>query len=670
MPLDHIANGDGGAETRAKLNEVIDGYNAIPDAVQAEFEANIGLFATITAPTWATLAAISGTYAGQPARCLAASGTHTDPVVGGTVSDRGEYAWSASPAGWRRVGDISTVDLAATDDRTSTDKATTPVGAVATVEERISTDPGNLPAGYAVGVVDDDLGTLPWGIDDDGVTRAREMVLGTLNGHPTGNVVRGALAAARYAGGKFAADIVYQGHLSQSLGQGSNRVQTVTQEYGALGFPARPGGVVPTSWVTLTNPNTMLPANGNEWIGPGMAAATWDLIEAETGLTRSDVSYTVLAANDCWGGTSIAQRSKAGTYGYADMQAHVQGAYNLAVAAGLTFKHLSTLIVDGETDANNNNTGSAYSTTLRQVAADIATDSKAKTGQAEDPVLIISQCATNQINLAGLKAGTLVGGSGGTNGTFALVLPAPGTQGVQATGTFTVAGGAVTGLALTNVGRGYAGEIALSNSAFAASAGLTGASAIIGLNASKMWIATAQAQAAKDDALIYLMGPRYQYRYFDYQHYDGISIRQHGALAGLVYKRTVIDGEPWVPLQPASAYRQGKVALVTFEGVDGGLTFDTTTVPAQTNMGFSLVDSGGGDLAIASVAIAGPRSVRIVASASIPAGAKVRYGFATMTGRTDTYVGGGGNLRDRQGDWAKHRTHRMDNWCVIFEQAL
>lgn len=48
-----------------------------------------------------------GTRAGQPGLVsVYDTGTHTDPVVGGTVPNSGEYTWSASPAGWRRVGDV------------------------------------------------------------------------------------------------------------------------------------------------------------------------------------------------------------------------------------------------------------------------------------------------------------------------------------------------------------------------------------------------------------------------------------------------------------------------------------------------------------------------------------------------------------------------------------
>lgn len=50
---------------------------------------------------------VVGTYAGQPARVIGDSGTHTDPVTGAVgVDNDGEYGWSTSPAGWERIGDL------------------------------------------------------------------------------------------------------------------------------------------------------------------------------------------------------------------------------------------------------------------------------------------------------------------------------------------------------------------------------------------------------------------------------------------------------------------------------------------------------------------------------------------------------------------------------------
>lgn len=61
----------------------------------------------VQAATWTALAAIAGTRAGQPGRVPTSdAGTHTDPVVGGTVPNSGEFSWSTSPAGWRRIGAV------------------------------------------------------------------------------------------------------------------------------------------------------------------------------------------------------------------------------------------------------------------------------------------------------------------------------------------------------------------------------------------------------------------------------------------------------------------------------------------------------------------------------------------------------------------------------------
>lgn len=105
----YVPNGTGGeydievidARARAIVHEEMD------DTI-AELEADIAGAAAglVQTESWTALAAISGTTAGRPGRvATTATTTHTDPVVGGTVKDAGEYRWSTSPAGWRRIGD-------------------------------------------------------------------------------------------------------------------------------------------------------------------------------------------------------------------------------------------------------------------------------------------------------------------------------------------------------------------------------------------------------------------------------------------------------------------------------------------------------------------------------------------------------------------------------------
>lgn len=72
-----------------------------------------------SAKTWAELVAVAGTVALQKGEVSNDAGTHTDPVVGGTVANKGEYSWSTSPAGWKRTGDYNAGKL---DDTSATGK--------------------------------------------------------------------------------------------------------------------------------------------------------------------------------------------------------------------------------------------------------------------------------------------------------------------------------------------------------------------------------------------------------------------------------------------------------------------------------------------------------------------------------------------------------------------
>jgi len=97
----------------------------VPDTVRQSFEklsmqlASTGPLATriagaadglVQVNTWAQLEAIPGTRAGQPGQAIGPdAGTHTDPVVGGIVPNKGKYTWSMAPAGWRWIADYQAV---------------------------------------------------------------------------------------------------------------------------------------------------------------------------------------------------------------------------------------------------------------------------------------------------------------------------------------------------------------------------------------------------------------------------------------------------------------------------------------------------------------------------------------------------------------------------------
>lgn len=67
----------------------------------------------LTLPTWAALSSIAGTRANQRAEVVNDTGSHTDPVVGGTVANGGIYAWSTSPQGWRWLSETGIASLQA-----------------------------------------------------------------------------------------------------------------------------------------------------------------------------------------------------------------------------------------------------------------------------------------------------------------------------------------------------------------------------------------------------------------------------------------------------------------------------------------------------------------------------------------------------------------------------
>ena len=103
-----FASAQGAATERDSINAAVAATNAtvstLADSVQGAAAGNV------SAATWSALTAIVGTRAGQPAAVADTdTGTHADPVVGVTVSNAGEYAWSTSPAGWRWVSNAASL---------------------------------------------------------------------------------------------------------------------------------------------------------------------------------------------------------------------------------------------------------------------------------------------------------------------------------------------------------------------------------------------------------------------------------------------------------------------------------------------------------------------------------------------------------------------------------
>lgn len=147
-----------------------------------------------------------------------------------------------------------------------------------------------------------------------------------------------------------------------------------------------------------------------------------------------------------------------------------------------------------------------------------------------------------------------------------------------------------------------------------------------------------------------------------------------GAYFGVAYKRTIIDGEKFVPLKPIRAEIDGKDCILTFNVPQKPLVFDTDTVASIDNKGFTLLTSGGTEKTISSVSIIAPDKIKIVASDNIDSSDRIAYGQNAGTA-FGPVSGNRGNVRDSQGDYITYTAGNgtvfpIHNWLVIFDKTL
>ncbi len=169
----------------------------------------------------------------------------------------------------------------------------------------------------------------------------------------------------------------------------------------------------------------------------------------------------------------------------AEIEAAAESAVESAAVAVASAQSATTSAAEASIDAAQAAASEATATAAATSSATNAASALASAASAADSAVLADGYADAAANsgrvypstAAGLSNGVvgttgLVGGSGGTNGSFALAFTGGG--GSNAAGTFTVAGGAVTAIFITFPGFSYTSAPTLS---FAASSGLTGASA-------------------------------------------------------------------------------------------------------------------------------------------------------------------------------------------------
>jgi hypothetical protein len=175
------------------------------------------------------------------------------------------------------------------------------------------------------------------------------------------------------------------------------------------------------------------------------------------------------------------------------------------------------------------------------------------------------------------------------------------------------------------------------------------------------------AAAARPDR-IFVVGPKYFLPYVDGVHLTGDGERWLGEHYAKVYRRVLIDGEPWRPLQPAEVTREGAVITVRFDVPAPPLVLDEEHVTNPGNYGFEYTDASGAPPAIAAVTLVDAETVRVTLAVEPIAGnRRLRYAY---TGKpmvpAGPTTGPRGNLRDSDATPSRHG-YLLHNWAVHFD---
>ena len=170
---------------------------------------------------------------------------------------------------------------------------------------------------------------------------------------------------------------------------------------------------------------------------------------------------------------------------------------------------------------------------------------------------------------------------------------------------------------------------------------------------------------------IFVVGPKYIFPYVDGVHLTGDGSRWLGEYYAKVYRRVLIDGEPWQPLTPRAIGRAGNVITVDFAVPAPPLVLDTTLVLDPGNFGFEFTDTSGAAPAITEVALAGDTSVRItLASEPVGGNPRLRYAATGVPAQSaGPMTGARGNLRDSDATPSRHG-YTLYNWAVHFDEPV
>jgi len=574
--------------------------------------------------TWAGLAAIVGTHAAQGAEVLDSdSGTHTDPVVGGTVANAGVYSWSVSPAGWKRIGSIGISSKA---DKTTalggsglavasgtlgaSPAIDVPAASASDVYAGTATDKAVTPAGFASGVAyalgqiaemlriyNGSTGDLPLIVAPNGVL----LGVRSSSGEPYGSIVdRLRLGASTSLSTPVLLDdvdfdrtaawlglIVYG--QSNAVGARGTPLISTTQPYAHKTFAGGPKTAVGTGTAAT---KALVEDTLGEAGATGTNRGETPLSQAARQITEmtaeqdaiSPAGVVVFGSAPGEGGKRLDELDAGSTY-WTRLLGHIDAAVARAGGAGKDLWVVVSLI-QGEADAIGGTSQSAYAATLAAFWSDLDAAVRARTGQAGAVHLLVS-------------------------------LP--------------------TYYAAANAGPLLAFQSAIASHGH-----------------------------------IHLVAPMYFLPYHsDQTHLTAIGHALHGRYIGRAAKRVAIDRARPDRVWPVSAVCRGTTLRVAFEVPRAPIVIDNASIGPATAAGFKVVD-GTGAITILAVAASGEDVVTLTLARAPTGTTVVRYALDHLGSGVGIEGGTSGNVRDSTADTCviDGTVYALPHWAPPFEIAV
>ncbi len=191
-------------------------------------------------------------------------------------------------------------------------------------------------------------------------------------------------------------------------------------------------------------------------------------------------------------------------------------------------------------------------------------------------------------------------------------------------------------------------------------------------NSASSRIPAAQLKAARARPdRVFVVGPKYFMPYTDGVHLTGDGERWLGEYYAKAYRKVLIDGERWLPVQPETVTREGAVITIRFHVPAPPLVFDELLVANPGNFGFEFSDASGAPPAITEVVLVDDVTVRVtLASAPVAGNRRIRYAYTGVAGQpAGPTTGARGNLRDSDAT-ASLNGYLLYNWTVHFDEPV